>query len=679
MSSSPSLARLARTPGTGYRSGGRGTVSCVSLSSVGSAHYGTSYSSELSIGFSTAPTSAISTPPPETLNFDQRARLRYIGADGKATVPVPAEVRPVSRVGATSGSPGLGDDYCSRPLGPRLQKRDNFNLWNDLPSEIRMEVLGYLEPLEVVRCSAVSKSWHRMCFDGQLWSDLETSKYYRRIPAEALVNIIKSAGPFVRDLNLRGCVQLREQWTSDGLSEACKNLEYLSLEGCRVDRTAIHCFLLQNSRLVHINLAGLSGATNSAMKIISQHCPKLEYLNISWCNNVDTRGIKRIVEGCHHLRDLRAGEIRGWNNIELMQEMFKKNTLERLVLMHCDSLTDDAMCTLMQGADPDIDYLTGRPVVPPRRLKHLDLTRCESITDRAIKALAGNTPLLEGLQLSKCGLLTDACLTELLPTVPALTHLDLEDISELSNASLHALAASPCAKQLHHLGISYCENLGDAGMLPVLKHCTQLSNLEMDNTRISDLSLAEAAYTLRERSSRSLMRSTTTTNATSSIPRPAVGLRLAVYDCQNVTWTGVREVLCRNAEIRRPHIHLNHQPANPSSPHAPPKPAAAATHPTHIIQLKCFYGWQPTVEEHTKRVLRGDFAAAGRLERKWADFMQANEEAGAGGSGGRRRRRRARDAAMIHADEEEGGVGVGLGGLGVGRRRRARSGGCVVM
>ena len=83
-----------------------------------------------------------------------------------------------------------------------------------------------------------------------------------------------------------------------------------------------------------------------------------------------------------------------------------------------------------------------------------------------------------------------------------------------------------------------------------------------------------------------------------------------------------------------------------------------------------------TVDEHTKRVLKGDLAAASRLERKWAEYMMATEEAGVIGAGSRRRRRRARAAAMLHADEEEGG---GVGTAGLGRRRRARSGGCTMM
>jgi len=87
------------------------------------------------------------------------------------------------------------------------------------------------------------------------------------------------------------------------------------------------------------------------------------------------------------------------------------------------------------------------------------------------------------------------------------------------------------------------------------------------------------------------------------------------------------------------------------------------------------------VDEHTKRVLRGNFPSAIRLERKWADYMMANEEAGAGGAGARRRRRRAREVERLYNADEDDGDWYGPAGLGPlgGRRRRARSGGCVVM
>lgn len=698
ISSTQSLSRNGANNTGRYNGNGKGSVSCMSLNSASSLNTPSLMSpltQDSSPGYSTAPTSAVTTPGIQIPLFDEKARVRYLGnLDGKSSVPVPADVKPTPNPIAE-----VDEDYFSRPVPPKKQTRKNLSFWQDMPAELRMEILTYLEPREVVRCSIVSKSWHKMCFDGQLWAVLDTADFYRDISADALVSIITSAGPFVRDLNLRGCVQLRERWHAKGLSDACQNLENFCLEGCRIDRTSIHNFLYQNSRLVHINLCGLAGATNSAMKIIAANCAKLEHLNISWCNNIDTRGLIRVVEACHGLKDLRASEIRGWDDVDFAQQLFERNTLERLILMNCDSLTDESLAVLIEGSDSTIDYLTGRPVVPARRLKHLDLTRCRGITDKGIKTLVNNIPEIEGLQLSKCHGVFDATLTDLLPTTPLLTHLDLEELEDLTNTTLYAIANSPCASRLAHLSISYCEHMGDTGMLPVLKSCTNLRSLEMDNTRISDLVLIEAAAMVRERAGRTWFHNI----GSKDMFKPAIGLRLVAYDCQHVTWTGIREIMECNGHHyyqRSELTDLSKTPpptmtnsanssvtnlaAAPLPTDQPLRPQLCAVQkssfPSEIIQLKCFYTYQPTVEQHTSRILRGDWEQARKLLNAWADFMIAQEEASAAGTRGSRARRRARLAREQHAIEAGDGAGAGVAGGRVGGgRRRARSGGCAVM
>ena len=694
ISSSPSIARLSSSRSRGYNGTGAGSISCISLnssSSYGGPSFGHPLTREFSGGRATPPTSGVSTPGIQVSFIDERARVRpFTLQDGKTSAGVPSDLRSGPKPSRAQGIAEVDEGYFSIPSLQQTSARKDFNFWRDLPSELKMEVLTYLDPKQIVRCSRVSKSWHDMCFDGQLWSVLDTAGFYQDISGDALVSIITKAGPFVRDLNLRGCLQLRERWNVKGLSDACTNLENFSLEGCRIDRASIHNFLWSNTRLVHVNLSGLTGATNAGMKILAVNCPKLEYLNISWCNNIDTRGLRKVIEGCPVLKDLRAGEIRGWDDLDIMEEMFQKNTLERLILVNCDTLTDESLAMFIEGRDSEIDFLSGRPMVPPRKLKHLDLTRCRGISDQGLKTLVGNVPEIEGLQLSKCYGIVDATLTDLLPTIPLLTHLDLEELDGLSNAVLQTLANSPCARRLNHLSISYCENMSDMGMLPVLKTCTNLRSLEMDNTRIGDLVLAEAAAMVRLRSPRATVQGAIQPGKT--LFKPAIGLRLVAYDCQNVTWTGVREIMCRNAEVsitthttQLPPLSKTGDSSGSSSVEnldsRPPTPrihiVRTSAFPSEIIQLKCFYTYQPTVEEHTKRVLLGDFMSARRLERKWADFMMAQEEAGVGGAGNRRRRRRAREAQMMHADEEDENLpGLGVGG---GRRRRARSGGCNVM
>lgn len=648
ISSSPSLAKMGRSPSSNYRSGGKGSMSCISFSASGAiaqdSSYSTSYSAQTTPGFATTQSCGASPPVLTLQSPDDGHRIRIVTEPVNlnsisSTIGLPGDIRLLHRENQLAATPEVakdaGDYFSSKPLVrvKQRQKRGNFDFWGELPHEIKIAVLRLLQPKEIVKCSMVSRAWYKLCFDGQLWANVDTEGYYREIPSASLVKIITAAGPFVRDLNLRGCEQLKERWGSEGkkMSEACKNLEHFSLEGCRIDQASVHFFLMRNPRLVHVNLSGLRTLTNHAMKILAKTCQQLEYLNVSWCQGIDTFGLHKVVEGCPKLKDLRTGEIRGFNDKDFLQAIFSRNTLERLILSHCDDLDDDSLIILLQGTDPEIDPLTSRALVPPRKFRHLDFTQCNRLTDKGVQALAYHVPDLTGLQLSKCQALTDDALTTLLESTPQLTHLDLDELDDLSNTTLINISKSPCAQYLQHLNISYCESLGDTGVLPLLKYCSQLRSLVCDNTRVSDLTLSEAAAQMRMRD-----RSTA-----SSLP--VTGFRLIVFDCQNVTWTGVSEILSRNSEPKR----------------------------SEIIQLKCFYGYQDTVKEHTKRVLRGDSAAARRLERKWADYMRAGEEAGAGGAGARRRRRRLREAALVHADEEDGGPRAG--------RRRARSGNCVVM
>lgn len=681
-SSSPSLSRRnrSRSASTTYHRNGA-SLSCVSLSQTSYAPCSSNGStSQLYGGLNIRPTTPGPTGAQNVNDQEGNARIRFVSdaSNGQSKkVALPNEVRPGSRGALVSSDPENNTP---------IRKPKRFDFWGKMPNELGMLIFGCLTPKEIIRCSAVCKWWHKMCYDGQLWTTIDTADYYSDISCDALMKLIMSGGPFIKDLNLRGCVQLRERWSEDSeqITDSVRNVVNFSLEGSRMEYNAIHCFLQHNQRLQYINLAGLRSVTNTTMKIIAKSCHQLRTLNVSWCSSMTATGLRRVVKACPILTNLLASEVQGLGDLELPSELFKRNALERLDLSRTD-LTDESLAVLMLGIDPEIDVLEERAIVPPRRLKHIDLHQCTEISDVGVKSLAHNVPHLITLQLSGCTELTDDSLVPLIRTVPNLTHLEIEDLANLSNATLTALSASRCAPFFQHLNVSYCESLSDPGMLLFLKSCPSLRFLELDNTRISDLTLSEASYRIRKR------------GYDENLPR--IGLRLFAFDCPNVTWVGIKDILVGNAYIPRqlklaepypsfPSAFPPSQPGLsipasgsstpsemiPSSITPPPQPVY---YPNEIIQLKCFYGWQKTAEEHTKRVLRGDIAAASRLEKRWADWMFATEEAGIGGAGARRRRRRAREAERIYnEDDESEPYGFGL----LGGRRRARSGGsCVVM
>jgi len=649
ISSSPSLAQLGRPRSSSSPYNRQASLSCVSLVST-SSPFGQSSPSAYSPRTAHAADSSAPTSVPGSPGFEPGV---YDGIETRLAI---------RRIGKAEAA-GLPLTPLTSPLPSEVRMRKNiFNLWVDMPHEIKIQIFSFFQPKELVRISRVNREFYKTCFDGQLWTCFDASEFYKDIPAESLAKIIVAAGPFVKDLNLRGCLQVEHYKRAEVVVKACRNLINATLEGCRnFQKATLHSLLRSNEKLANLNLTGLTVVTNRTCEIIAESCPQLEMFNVSWCKHMDAAGIKLVVEGCPLLKDLRAGEIEGFDDREVAQAIFETNNLERLVLSGCDDLDDASLRIMVHGTNPELDILTDRPIAPPRKLRHLDLSRCSRLTSHGVKALGHFVPELEGLQLSGCTALTDDALESILASAPRLTHLELEDLAELTNSILSEhLAKAPCAPNLQHLSISYCENLGDVGMLPVVRACKNLRSADLDNTRISDLVLAEAAAVARERSGRT------------RDPRscPQVGLSMVVYDCSNVTWTGVREVLSRNAEIitqRQPRA------VGTIDDPLPDPPKTVRTFPVEIISLKCFYGWQMTVDEHTKRVLRGDLAAASRLEKKWAEYMQANEEAGAGGAGVRRRRRRAREAQLAHADEEEGAAGT------AGGRRRARTAACTVM
>jgi F-box/leucine-rich repeat protein 2/20 len=216
--------------------------------------------------------------------------------------------------------------------------------------------------------------------------------------------------------------------------------------------------------------------------MVAQSCPLLESLNVSWCSGLDARGIRKVVETCKNLRELRACEVSKFNERGPLQALFKANKLEVLHLSGCERIDDASIRILVEGSGPDLDPFNVKPPAPPRKLVDLNLSGCSHLTDSALRSLAGHVPNLEALQLGGCAALTDLGFIALLPTLPKLTHLDIEECSELTNTTLSALARGPASKQLQHLQCSYCENMSDQGVIEIICRSPNLRNLEIDNS-----------------------------------------------------------------------------------------------------------------------------------------------------------------------------------------------------
>ena len=468
-----------------------------------------------------------------------------------------------------------------------------------------------------------------------------------------------SAGPFLHHLNLRGCAQL---CSSDIMCLALGSTELisLSLEGCSaLDSTSLRSLLNRNPNLKSIDVSGLTGVTDEVAAEAALSCTNLEFLDLGWCPKLTAVGLLDIATFCTKLNHLRLCEntvFKGHRARDVMLALHNLENLEVLNLSGCRDITDAILAFYLHGVPASNE--TELRKLP---IRHLNLSRLRNLTGLTLRNMAGVVPHLQRLELA--GSTTTTAFDEfgfatLFPTIPNLTHLDLEDNHQLTDEMLLFFCSLPVAKSIVHIQLSYCLNISDRGIVHLLQRCPRLRNLEVDNTGAGDGMLMEAPRLVARRLEEAMRNNT---------PAEAVGLRIAAYDCSQITWVGISEVLSRN--LSQCKAWWNPQRRNTTATFQDD----VYNSPAPMIRLKCTFEWQKLVDAHTRRCLRGEFAAAEQIGLGFSKWMMEELEDGAWGGHARRRRRRA--------------LGLGEQGedafvMGVGRRRlRAFSApsSCVVM
>ncbi len=350
----------------------------------------------------------------------------------------------------------------------------------------------------------------RIVYDGSMWRTLDISPFYWDIPLLELMHLIEHASPYVQNLNLRGCTQLK---ASAHLQ--VRNLVNASFEGCRFfTSSSLRSLISRNPKLRLLDISGLTAVGEAVLNQLSTTCRNLEMLNINWCKNVTTAPLNDMIRALPKLTDLRlAGCIVDDNTFVAVNGL---RNLTRLSLSGCPGLTDEGMKILLQGKSDESSSIS--PVLT-NNLIHLDISRCVGLTGDAIQNLVGTSPNLQKLELAGFINLKDEDLLALLPTIPKITHIDLEDCPGITSTSLVALAS--CTK-LRHVQVSYCSGIDDGGVLAMIEHL-QLTHLDLDNTPITNAVLS----------------------ALTGLRQPT---KVSIYDCPNISWTGILSILTSNSD-----------------------------------------------------------------------------------------------------------------------------------
>ncbi|KAJ7070545.1 hypothetical protein C8F01DRAFT_1106831 [Mycena amicta] len=344
---------------------------------------------------------------------------------------------------------------------------------------------------ELVRFSRVSKGWQSLVFDGQMWSNLDLHAF-PLLPKSLLLRIARTAGSFIRDINVAGHVGL----SPETLIEVTDNLSSLSvrsgslpftyitelnLRGCSsVTTGSLHHILIQSRALEHLCLKGLGAVTNATCNIIARYCPKLVTLDLGRCASIDASGIRNLastfVERGEYmpLKELRLSGLKHVDDSSMAALGRAAPFLEVLDLSYSRGLHNTAIEALIACRDDDKEDLANGIRIVTLNAREAGRNADEgnklppSIEDDGIIRLLNTTPLLRRLDLEDASAITDA---------------EDEDEDDLSGPQ------SP----LEHLVISGALEITESALLALIRGCKRLRVLEVDNTRLGPPGIRELA------------------------------------------------------------------------------------------------------------------------------------------------------------------------------------------
>ncbi|KAK4056302.1 hypothetical protein OIO90_002746 [Microbotryomycetes sp. JL221] len=341
---------------------------------------------------------------------------------------------------------------------------------------------------DVVRLSRVSREWRSLAYDGQHWQTISTAVLGNDIlKPNSLLAILQTAGPFVRHLDLRGASGLTGRNLMDVTNALMQGsnitqLTSLDLAGCTsLTSASLHDLIVHSPFLTSLNLMALRCVVFTTINVIEASTPLIQDLNLNRCPNLNAAAITKLVSS-PKIQRLQRLQLSNLTNLtdEVVVAVFKyQGLLTSLNVSHNVDITDQAFKELSHNnqvaIDNDIKTLYG--------LQKLNLSGCTTLSDVAMKHLAGCVPNLATLELADMGpTFHPTGLIELLKTVPNLTNLDIEHGLLLTDSVLTHLPT----KRLTKLIVNCCPLLTSTAMLSLIESSPNLVELEADGTMVDD-------------------------------------------------------------------------------------------------------------------------------------------------------------------------------------------------
>lgn len=270
----------------------------------------------------------------------------------------------------------------------------------------------------------------------------------------------------------------------------CKKLQWLDLSGCRNFSSQGLQHLLEGvgNTLQALILNNITTLRSQVIITIGKTCTYLQHLSLLGCRNITDKALKGL-SGCANLRRLCISDNDKITGVGVRGMARACKSLTNIVITRCVKVGNEGLMALagcnlfyidlsdcIALTDPGIRSLS-EGILPRRNLQHLDLSRCNGITESGFFYICMRLTNITHLRLRDCRNLTDSsfeCASEL----RRLEVLDISGCTKIGDETL-ILIGNTRRPTLRHVNVSGCSLIGDSGIEGLVKHCDGLFSMDV--------------------------------------------------------------------------------------------------------------------------------------------------------------------------------------------------------
>lgn len=345
-----------------------------------------------------------------------------------------------------------------------------------LPTEILLQVFKHLDKVDLFSLLTVCREFSELIVE-ILWfrPNMQSDKAFLKIRDVMMLPRTETHWDYrnyIKRLNISFMTSLV---TDDllYLFEGCPKLERLTLVNCsQLSHLPIARVLQLCDRLQSIDMTGVQDIQDDIIYALAQNCTRLQGLYAPGCGNISEEAIITLLKACPMLKRIKFNNSENITDDTIAAMYDNCKSLVEIDLHNCPKVTDrylkSIFLELNQLREFRISNAAGITdalfdLIPADhhldKLRIIDVTGCNAITDRLVEGLVRCAPRLRNVVLSKCMQITDASLRHLTKLGRSLHYIHLGHCALITDYGVQALVRA--CYRIQYIDLACCSQLTD--------------------------------------------------------------------------------------------------------------------------------------------------------------------------------------------------------------------------